>query len=53
MSVVEIIFTKYNITLNIKYNYITASQLKEILNVRSYCAKYYLLSDTKITQFLK
>ena len=39
---------------NIKYNYIrTASQLKEIMNVRSYCAEYYLLWDTKITQYLK
>ena len=31
---------------NIKFNYITASQPKEITNVRSYCAKYYL------TQFI-
>ena len=28
-------------------------QLKEIVIVRSYCAEYYLLSDTRITQYLK
>ena len=32
---------------------LTASLLKEIVNISSYCAKYYLLSDTKITHYLK
>ena len=27
--------------------------MKEIMNVRSYCAEYYLLSDTKTTRYLK
>ena len=32
---------------------LTASLLKEIVNISSDCAKYYLLSDTKITHYLK
>ena len=58
MSVVKVIFIRLgNITL---HNYITLdiaifnnSFLKEIMNVRSYCAEYYLLSDTKTTRYLK
>lgn len=35
---------------NIKYNYVTtASHLKEIMNHRFCCVKYYLLSDAKTT----
>ena len=30
-----------------------ASQLKEIINVRSYHTNYYFLSETEITQYLK
>ena len=30
----------------------TASQMKEIMNVISYCDEYCLLSDTKMTRYL-
>ena len=45
MSAVDVIFTSATYTLNIYLT--TASKLKEIISVRSYRAKYYLLSDTK------
>ena len=35
------------------WNLTTASLLKEIVNISSYCAKYYLLSDSRITHYLK
>ena len=39
---------------NTRYNYIkTASQLKETMNISSYCAEYYLVLDTKQLTTLK
>ena len=53
-------FYKSYITLDITiftaFNYLlfsTVSQSKEIMNVRSYFAEYYFLSDTKTTHCLK
>ena len=51
MSGVKLFLQVLHSTLDITNRYLTtASRLKEIIIVKSYCAEYYLLSDTKTTR---